>query len=148
MCVRACMRWRDGGRGRGLHRGSPGLTFIHTSCCDVSRKCVDYSGSEAPARLVCKSVYSGALCEVISGEAKVRVCREACVPWPKPFFFYNPHLPIISLTVSASTMLSSSIWVVLPPAAPSSTILSHMPSLVCQWWGFVTLMVSFSSRGQ
>lgn len=131
-----------GGRGRGLHRGSSGLTLIHTSCCDVSRKCVDYSGSEDPARLVCKSMYSGALCEVISGEAKIRVCREAGVSWPKPFFFYNPHLPIISLTVSASPMLSSFVWVVLPPAAPSSTIdflsLSHTPSLVCQWWGFVS----------
>lgn len=55
-----------------------------------------HSASEAAAKLVCKSVYSGAPCEVISHkEAKLKICREAGVSRPKPFI-----LPPLTLLLS------------------------------------------------
>lgn len=49
-----------------LLKGGPKLRPAKfTPAVVMSVSTLEYSGSEAPASLVCKSVYSGALCEVI-----------------------------------------------------------------------------------
>lgn len=60
---------------------------------------VQYSDSEAGAKLVCKSVYSGGPCEVIShSDARLKIHREAGISRPEPFTL-SLALPLI---VSAS----------------------------------------------
>lgn len=104
LCVCMCGFWAGGC----LLKGGPKLRPAKfTPAVVMSVGSLEYSGSEAPASLMCKSVYSGAWCEVISsGAAKLRVQGEARGSMPGPFFFY--HSPIITpnfLSVTKSLFL-------------------------------------------
>lgn len=93
-----------------LLKGGPKLRPAKfTPAVVMSVSTLGYSSSEAPASLVCKSVYSGALCEVIlSVAAKLRIHRETGGPRWFFFSYYHPHSPIISsdcLSLSKSSVL-------------------------------------------
>lgn len=111
---------------------------------------LEYSGSEAPANLVCKSVYSGASCEVIwRVAAKFWAQWEAGVPRPRPILLlaspFTHHFSLMSRPLQNVHCLLEFLFLLLVKLVLSWLLVTFQLSPLCKSQLFPSLTVPSAS---